>query len=174
MIAQSPTPLPAPGTPDALAGRQAVSRLRSCSGVTIAELVTVITLIGIFIVVAAPTFMELIPIYRLSGATRQIGGDLMWARMQAIAQNNNFRVIFTNSQQSYRIHDDNDNDGVEDSGEWTSTRTLANFPAVSFTSTASHTIFTPRGSASRLTITLRNSSGTEDIEVRLSGAVNLG
>ncbi len=58
------------------------------------------------------------PTIRVNGAARQIQGDLMWARMRAVSENNNYVIVFGSadetgpdlSNDTYYIYDDDDND----------------------------------------------------------------
>ena len=60
--------------------------------------------------------MDMLPGIRLNGATRQVMGDLMDARMKAVKLNRRTKVFFDNSYQ-YRICDDADtNNTVGDGG----------------------------------------------------------
>jgi type IV fimbrial biogenesis protein FimT len=129
-------------------------------------------LIGILITLGIPTFSTLMKSYRLNGAARQLIGDLMWARMQAVNQNNEFKIFFLSSNQ-YKILDDDDNDGTADSGEWSVTKNIQDdYYDVTFSSTADP-IFYPRGSAYGATITLTNSYGSKTITISITGRVKL-
>jgi type IV fimbrial biogenesis protein FimT len=100
-------------------------------------------------------------------------GDLMWARMEAVSQKNEFRVFFI-SDHEYKILDDDNNDGNADMGEWSQTKDLQDgYHDVSVGFTA-NPIFFPRGSASGGTVTLTNSSGSKKVKVHLTGRVKMG
>ena len=103
-------------------------------------------IIGVLAGTAIPVYIGMGPSIRLSGATRQIMGDLMWARMQAISQNNEYKVFFLDDHR-YQILDDTDNDGNIDSDESTITKDIQEkYDGVTFTSNNSP-IFHPRGNA---------------------------
>ena len=57
------------------------------SGFTLIELIVIIAILGVFAGIAVPNFLSYMPKYRLNGAARQIMGDLMAARMQAVKEN---------------------------------------------------------------------------------------
>ena len=96
----------------------------------------------------------------------------MWARMQAVSQNNRFRVFFLDNR-NYQILDDDDNDNTVGGGEWTETKDIqGEYSDVTFSASA-NPIFYPRGTALGSTITLSNSSGTSDVKVALSGRVKI-
>lgn len=84
-------------------------------GFTLVEMVVVAAIVSVMIGLIVPVYLKLKPTMRVNGAARQIMTDLMWARMKAVASNNNFVVVFgaagpdlTND--TYYIYDDSDND----------------------------------------------------------------
>ncbi|MCJ7618161.1 MAG: GspH/FimT family protein [Desulfobacterales bacterium] len=96
--------------------------------------------------------------------------------MQAVSQNNEFKVFFLNNHE-YQILDDDNNNGNADTGEWTETKDIQReYSDVTFSASA-NPIFYPRGTASPLgttTITLSNSSGSVNVTVALTGRVKIG
>ena len=133
------------------------------SGFTLIEMMMVIAIVAIMSAVAIPAFMSMLPGMRLNGAARQVMTDLMAARMDAVKQNNEFRVFFNSpGTNQYQILDDDDNDGTADTGEAITTKNIQdNYSDVTFSST-NNPIFTPRGTATSLpTITLQNPSGIQ-------------
>ncbi len=142
-------------------------------GFTLLEIIIVIAIAGILAAIAVPGFVNQLPKYRLSGATRQVMGDLMWARMQAVSEKNEFRIFILDSHR-YQILDDDDNDGSVGSGEKVQTKDIRDdYPDVSISNTT-NPIFFPRGSASMGTITLSNSSGSRKLKIHLTGRVKMG
>lgn len=141
-------------------------------GFTMLEIVIVVTMFGIVAAIAIPNMIGQMPRYRLKGAARQIMGDLMWARMQAVSQKNEFKVFFVNDHE-YKILDDDDNDGKADSGEWTEIKDIRHrYHDVSISMTA-NPIFFPRGSASIGTITVTNPGGSKKVKIHLTGRVKM-
>ena len=61
--------------------------MRKDSGFTLIELIVIIAIVAVFAGIAVPNFLSYVPKYRLNGAARQIMGDLMAARMQAVKEN---------------------------------------------------------------------------------------
>ena len=142
------------------------------NGFTTTELMTVMAIIGVLAALAIPNIAGQMPRYRLNGATRQVMGDLMWARMEAVSQKNEFMVSLLNDHE-YMILDDDDNDGNADSGEWTVTKDIqTEYYGVMLSLTVNPTFF-PRGSASPTTITVSNDSGSKAIKVHITGRVKI-
>lgn len=135
-------------------------------------------LVALFIIailagITIPVYISMKPSIRLSGATRQVMGDLMWARMQAISQNNEFRIIY-DSNHEYRIWDDDNSDGTIDATESKIKKDLHDqYDDVIYSSSNTNgLIFYPRGNAANLTtITLSNKSGIKTLTIAVTGRV---
>ncbi len=141
-------------------------------GFTLLEIIIVIAIAGIIAAIAVPSLVNQLPRYRLSGAARQVMGDLMWARMEAVSEKNEFRIFVIDSHR-YQILDDDDNDGIVGSGEKVRVKDIRDeYPDVSISNTT-NPIFFPRGSASMGTITLSNSSGSKKLKIHLTGRVKM-
>ncbi len=117
------------------------------------------------------------PTIRLNGATRQMQGDIMWARMQAISQNNNFRLSFSDDHHQYYIWVDANGNGDPDSDESPVTKDIqTSYYDVVFDSVPSQKPkFYPRGTLwpFGFTITLRNPSGTKKVIVSSAGRIRI-
>jgi len=139
-------------------------------GFTLIEMMIVIAILGIFAGIAMPNFLSYLPKHRLNGAARQGMGDLMWARMQAVSQNNEFKVFFDpNNNREYQILDDDNNNGTIDAGEWTQTKDIQQeYSNVTFSNVTADPIFYPRGTASGATITLSNPAVSADVNVAIA------
>ena len=143
-------------------------------GFSLIEMIVALAIIAVLAGVAIPVYVGMKPSMWLSGATRQIMGDLMWARMQAISQNNDFKVFFLADNHRYTILDDNDNDGNIDGGESTITKDIHDeYSDVNFSAT-NDPIFHPRGNVSNTsTITITNSSGIKTVKIVSTGRVKI-
>ena len=128
-------------------------------------------IIGVLAGTAIPVYIGMGPSIRLSGATRQIMGDLMWARMQAISQNNEYKVFFLDDRR-YQLLDDNDNDGYIDSGESLITKNIQDkYSDITFSSNADPIFHSGGNAAPTATITLTNSFGTKTVTIAITGRV---
>jgi len=145
------------------------------SGFTLIELMIVLTILGVCAGIAIPNLLSYMPKYRLNGAARQVMADLMWARMQAVSQNNRFRVFFSTNHE-YKILDDDDNDNEFDNGEWTQTQNIQQeYSNVTFSATA-NPIFYPKGTALGATITITSSADSnlkKYVKVASTGRVKI-
>ncbi|NOR46950.1 MAG: hypothetical protein GQ533_02735, partial [Methanosarcinaceae archaeon] len=114
---------------------------------------------------------------RLNGAARQVMGDLMAARMQAVSLNHAVKVFFYSDHQ-YKICDDVNDDGTVDYGEGNvQVKDIhSNYHDVTLTKSM-NPVFQPRGTASpATTITLSsttNISLIKYVKVFITGSVKI-
>ena len=135
-----------------------VQAIKDERGFSTIELMVVLGIIAVLAGITIPVFNSMRPAMRLNGAVSQMQGDLMWARMQAISQNNDFRIVYVNDHQ-YRIWDDDDSDKAGSETEVTYIKDLqTSYSDVTYSSSnANNLIFTPRGTASGwTTLTIKN------------------
>jgi len=91
--------------------------MRGNSGVSLVELLIVVIIIGIFSAVAIPKFSQWLENYRMNAEAQKVYFDLMLAKTNAVKTNSNVIVNFNTATNSYTIHNDANNNGVQDSGE---------------------------------------------------------
>lgn len=141
------------------------------NGFSLIELIVVVAILAVIAGVTIPVYTGMKPSIRLSGATSQVMGDLMWARMQAVSQNNEYKIFFLDDRR-YQILDDDNGNGNIDSDESTITKDIQEkYYDVTYTSTA-NPIFHPRGNAApAASITLMNSHGTKTVTIAITGRV---
>lgn len=86
-------------------------------GAALIEMVTVVSIVGILVAVAAPNYSKWAEKRLINAESQKLYLDLMLARSSAIKNNNNVIFTFNAGANSYKIHDDTDGDGTEDTGE---------------------------------------------------------
>ena len=142
-------------------------------GVTLTELLIVLGILAVVTLIGGSWLSTQIPYYQLNGAVRQVRADLLAARMQAVSQGNEFRVLFED-EHHYDILDDDNNNGKADPGEMVENRSIQeDYVGVTVRSNR-NPIFHPRGTASSLgTITIANKAGEKAITVSITGRVKV-
>ena len=143
------------------------------NGFFLIEMIIAVAILAVLSGAAVTVYVGMKPSISLSGATRQIMGDFMWARMRAVSQNNEFKIFFLDDHR-YQILDDDNNNGNIDSSELTVTKDIQDeYYDVTFTST-DNPIFQPRGNAAPTsTITITNSIMTKTVIIAITGRVKI-
>src|SRR5882724_8953360 len=90
------------------------------AGHTILELMSVVAIVLILLGSAVPSLSQMLSVYALQGASRQVFGDLQKARMAAVTENHRYVIRFIDSH-TYTIHDDGNSNGTIDAGETVTT-----------------------------------------------------
>ena len=86
-------------------------------GFTLLELLIVIAFVAIIMAIGIPNFSKWKEKYEINGQAQKVYFDMMLARSTSLKNNNNVSVTFDVSKNSYKVHDDTNNDSVEDQGE---------------------------------------------------------
>ncbi len=68
--------------------------MRKESGITMAEIMIVIAIIGILSAIAVPGFIKWIPRYRLKGAVSELYSNMQAVKMDAIKSRTNWAIVF--------------------------------------------------------------------------------
>ncbi|MBL4665257.1 MAG: GspH/FimT family protein [Nitrospinaceae bacterium] len=91
--------------------------LESKKGFTLIEIIITMAIIGIVSAIAIPNFSKWKEKHEIDGQAQKVYFDLMLARTTAVKSNNNVRVTFNLVANTYKIHEDSNDNGVEDGGE---------------------------------------------------------
>jgi type IV fimbrial biogenesis protein FimT len=148
--------------------------LKHHGGFTLIEVIIVAGIVGIVIGIAGLSYIASRPTLHLKGATRQVMGDLMAARMKAVSLNNDHKIFYIDNHQ-YKLCNDANDDGTvgEGEGDVRHIDIQNNYPGVTFSSTR-NLVFSSRGTANSWgTITLTNSSGWRKVKVHITGRVKV-
>ncbi len=84
-----------------MARRQRRSFLLFRFGFTLLELIAALAIFSIVAAIAIPTWSTLIPTYSLNSAARQVQSELHKTKSRAVAENRDFRLVFSST--SYKI-----------------------------------------------------------------------
>src|SRR3990170_7556206 len=66
-------------------------------GITLAEILVVLTISGILSAIAIPNWSTLLPTYALNGAARQVQSELQKTKSRAVSENTNYRLVFSST-----------------------------------------------------------------------------
>lgn len=75
------------------------TKLKGKSGFTLTELMVAIALVAVLAAIVTPFLEEWLQGYRLKSAARAVYSDLQWAKMRAVSQNLEHRLVFLNNTQ---------------------------------------------------------------------------
>jgi len=144
--------------------------MRKNSGFTVFELLIVIAIAGILTGIAVPNFLSYQSSYRLKGALSTLRGDLYGTKTLAIKRGVQYQVAFTAN--GYQIQRGNLSTG---STLYTTeiTRSFADgYPGVTAnTSATANPVFSPKGTVTPVTITLKTSQKSQTITISLAGKI---
>lgn len=148
--------------------------MKAEKGFSIIELLVTLAVFGIMLSTGVSSFMDLMPGYRLNGAARQLKSDLMLARMRAVNQNNQFVLMLDPQGKSYSIIDDDNGNGIADTGESVSVKDLSTVYSGVQLSSVTTISFSPQGTASPAVWTVTSSEGSaSEVRVSFAGSITI-
>ena len=103
-----------------------VCRFKSMRGFTIVELMMAMAITAILLVIAIPNLIKWKEEHEINGQAQKVYFDMKLAQATAIQSNNNVLVTFDSVKNFYKVHDDTNNNGIEDSKETVKTVNLEN------------------------------------------------
>jgi len=139
------------------------------AGLNLLDVTVAVSILASLLVVGAPFFASLLPSYGLRRVTHDVFGALQSARTAAVMQNNRHRVSFPDATH-YRVHDDDDNDGVEDAGELVVTRDILEEGGTFSLSAGGPITFVPNGTSLGAGSVTVSTPGAADRQVTVSAA----
>lgn len=99
-------------------------RIRSERGFSLIEMMVSLVLMTILFGVAVPAMSRYMRTHEVLGAANNLAADMRLCRQRAVAEANNWIFSWDLDAGTYRMHDDDDNDGTEDSGEVVQEKTI--------------------------------------------------
>ena len=149
-------------------------RRRRQAGTTVAELIAGVAVLSTFLGTTMITSSQVRPLYIIRGAARQVAADLQKSRMSAVAENNRY-VVTIASNHTDTILDDNNGDGVAESGESVRTVNIQNDWSGVTMSAGSTITFLPDGTAlAPVTITLQKTGATtKTVSISQAGSIRI-
>lgn len=120
-------------------------------GFSLVEMMVSLVLMTILFGVAVPAMSRYMRTHEVLGAANNLAGDMRLTRQRAVAESNNWIFSWDLDAKTYRMHDDDNNDGSEDVGEQVVEKTLdddVTFGNGDAPFTDDSVTFLPNGSAS--------------------------
>jgi len=136
-----------------------MNKIRNNKGFTLAELMIVITVMGLIAVLSVPNYNRFMMGWRLNGETQQLASTLRTARSAAVMKNIDVVFTFDPDRGTYSWYEDTNRNGSLDADEYESAeRALPDVVEISAHTLSSTTLtFGSKGSTrSSGSITLRN------------------
>jgi len=138
---------------------------KSKKGFTLLEVMIVVVIIGVMALIAIPNFLTWMAHFRLKGAARDIATAMHLAKMKAISQGVEYRVLFDLDNETFRLQKGN---LAGNSTAWTNDGALNTVHSTldiarvnTNTSGFRNKEFNPDGSSSTGSVTLTNDEGEQ-------------
>jgi len=146
-------------------------------GFSLIEIIITLSVAGILSGIVGLNLLEQLPKYRLNGATRELGWDLMTARLRAIREKHTVTVTFAANHHEYTIWVDKNDDMNRDAGEETTKDLHEDYHTVHFTA-LDNPVFSTTGritNPTNITIVLAGYiiEETKSISINTAGMVKL-
>lgn len=151
-------------------------------GLTLLEMMVVLSLLAGLAAMVVPNFIHTtLSRYRLKHAGQRLVGDMLYARMRAVATNHQYRIVLDSEKNAYWIEAGNRSSSSthwQPEGGPRQFSTVGNeacFPGVQLVSaTAGAMTFKPTGGQTNLTVTLEHSSGSRlNIRSSIAGRIRM-
>lgn len=141
-------------------------------GFSLPELAIVLGIIGLLIAVTTPAWQAYIENNRLAQGADSFVMKLMLARQKAVTQGNDFILTYDAGAGTFRLHDDDNNNGTFDAGEWRDVEhTLPPGVSVYYTTfTNPFVSFSRDGSASETGEIVLSNGRNNQIRIEVTGA----
>lgn len=158
-----------------------MKRRNAESGFTLVELLLGVAVFGIMASMAGGAYLAALPNTRARNAARDVVSWMQLARMQAVAENRQYRMLFTvadpqgSAGGSYVVEKDDDPSSLIDWKPQDTVSFSSDYPEISLYSVSGNPIFTPRGTLSTpITVEVRNGNGVRyQITVSTAGSIKL-
>jgi prepilin-type N-terminal cleavage/methylation domain-containing protein len=140
---------------------------KSPAGLTLMELIIVLAVLAILVGIASPLIAQFSSGFKLRGAAREVATDLQFARLLAVKENKNSRVVFSANSYEVRV-------GPIGSETVTKSRSFGvDYPQITLSGSA--VAFNSRGivTSGSGTITVSHPMGTKNITVSSTGRVQV-
>ena len=81
-----------------------MTRSRAQAGYTLTELMIVVSIIGIMAAISIPSFIKIMPRFKLNNNVMILSNEIALARVRAISKSTDFRVVFDLADDSYTAY----------------------------------------------------------------------
>jgi prepilin-type N-terminal cleavage/methylation domain-containing protein len=157
--------------------------MKTSKGFSLVELIIVLTIIGVVLAMAAPSFYKYRQNTNLKEATRSLSADISLYRQTSISQNVRYRIVFNQSANTYTIQRENPANSGTYVNVTAKSPALVSSPVIimggasspSFSGGVAYITIQPRGTMSAGTVWLQHTGrlSTSTITTNLMGKVSV-